>query len=81
LNICNALAEIGEDDDIQVIYPVHLNPNVQTPVRSILQGRNNIALIDPVDYPSFVWLMQHSYLILTDSGGVQEEAPSLGSQC
>jgi len=61
-----------------MIYPVHLNPNVQKPVRKILSGMSNVYLIDPQDYFSFVWLMNQAYLILTDSGGIQEEAPSLG---
>jgi UDP-N-acetylglucosamine 2-epimerase (non-hydrolysing) len=61
-----------------MIYPVHLNPNVQKSVRKILSGMPNVYLIDPQDYSSFVWLMNQAYLILTDSGGIQEEAPSLG---
>ena len=78
LNICKALAEISELPDVQVLYPVHLNPNVQRPVMSLLADRPNISLIEPVDYLSFVYLMGRSTVILTDSGGVQEEAPSLG---
>src|SRR5690606_23787605 len=78
INICNALADIAKNNDIQIIYPVHLNPNVQKPVYEILEGIDNIKLISPLSYPSFVWLMNQSYLIITDSGGVQEEAPSLG---
>ena len=68
----------GEITEIDIVYPVHLNPNVQEPVRRILAGSGNIHLIDPLDYAPFVFLMNRSYLILTDSGGVQEEAPSLG---
>lgn len=64
--------------DIQIVYPVHLNPNVQKPVNELLSGIDNIFLIDPQDYLPFVYLMNRSYLILTDSGGIQEEAPSLG---
>jgi UDP-N-acetylglucosamine 2-epimerase (non-hydrolysing) len=64
--------------DVQLIYPVHLNPNVQEPVSRILGDLSNVQLIKPLDYPGFIYLMQQSYLILTDSGGVQEEAPSLG---
>src|SRR5690606_33881976 len=64
--------------DVQIIYPVHLNPNVKGPVYEIVSGIENIHLIDPLSYPSCVWLMNQSYLIITDSGGVQEEAPSLG---
>src|SRR5690606_10166137 len=59
-------------------YPVHLNPNVKKPVYEILSGVGNIQLINPLGYPAFVWLMNQSYMIITDSGGVQEEAPSLG---
>lgn len=77
-SICKALHRISEREDIEIIYPVHLNPNVQGPVRSILGKRANIHLIEPLDYVDFVFLMDLSYLILTDSGGVQEEAPSLG---
>jgi UDP-N-acetylglucosamine 2-epimerase (non-hydrolysing) len=78
LNICQALAEISELSDVQVLYPVHLNPNVQRPVMSLLAQRPNISLVEPVDYLSFVYLMGRASVILTDSGGVQEEAPSLG---
>ncbi|ARZ02681.1 UDP-N-acetylglucosamine 2-epimerase [Yersinia ruckeri] len=77
--ICNALAEIARNHpDVQVVYPVHLNPNVSEPVNRILRGVDNIILIDPQDYLPFVYLMNHAYMILTDSGGIQEEAPSLG---
>ena len=77
--ICNALVKLSEaNPDLQIVYPVHLNPNVQKPVYQMLGGISNIMLIDPLSYPAFVWLMSRSYLILTDSGGVQEEAPSLG---
>jgi UDP-N-acetylglucosamine 2-epimerase (non-hydrolysing) len=79
INICQALKEIAlSNTDVQIIYPVHLNPNVKKPVYEILSDVNNIHLIDPLAYPAFVWLMNESYLIITDSGGVQEEAPSLG---
>jgi len=78
-NLCNAIAEIATaHNDVQIIYPVHLNPNVQEPVNRILGNVPNVHLISPVDYPAFLYLMQNAYLILTDSGGVQEEAPSLG---
>lgn len=78
-NICNAIRKIASNyPEFQVVYPVHLNPNVQEPVRKILSGIPNVFLIEPQKYPEFVWLMSKSYLILTDSGGVQEEAPSLG---
>lgn len=79
INICKALKQIALDfKDVKIIYPVHLNPNVQKPVYELLAGIDNIKLIDPLSYPTFVWLMEKSYLIITDSGGVQEEAPSLG---
>ncbi len=79
INICQALKEIAtENEGVQIIYPVHLNPNVKGPVYEILSEVDNIKLIDPLAYPAFVWLMKQSYLIITDSGGVQEEAPSLG---
>nr|WP_255705542.1 UDP-N-acetylglucosamine 2-epimerase (non-hydrolyzing) [Xenorhabdus sp. PB61.4] len=77
--ICEALAQIARmHPDVQVVYPVHLNPNVCEPVKRILHGIENIILISPQDYLPFVYLMDHAYLILTDSGGIQEEAPSLG---
>ena len=77
-NICIALRELASRDDVQIVYPVHPNPNVSGPVRSRLSGDVNIVLVEPLDYVSFVDLMRRSYLLLTDSGGVQEEAPSLG---
>ena len=77
-NICKALQQISKRNDVEIVYPVHLNPNVQEPVRRFLSGSSNIFLIDPLDYLPFVYLMEKSYLIITDSGGVQEEAPSLG---
>lgn len=78
-DICLALKEIASNnDDVEIVYPVHLSPNVQGPVLSILGGIRNIHLIEPLDYTSFIYLMNESYLILTDSGGIQEEAPSLG---
>lgn len=77
-NICLALKSIAERADVQIIYPVHLNPNVREPVNRILGGSANIHLIEPVGYLPFIFLMQRAYLILTDSGGIQEEAPALG---
>ncbi len=77
-SICQALKKLSERHDVQIVYPVHLNPNVQEPVHSILGNRQNVHLIEPLHYLDFVFLMDLSYLILTDSGGVQEEAPSLG---
>ena len=77
--ICEALVSIAHDHpDVEVVYPVHLNPNVREPVNRLLAGIKNIHLIEPLDYLPFVYLMTRAYLILTDSGGVQEEAPSLG---
>lgn len=79
INICAALKEIAlQNPNVQIIYPVHLNPNVKGPVYEILGHVTNIKLINPLAYPAFVWLMNQSTLIITDSGGVQEEAPSLG---
>lgn len=77
-NICAALAELAQRPDVEILYPMHLNPNVQEPVRRILSGLSNVHLIEPQDYLPFVYLMTRANLILTDSGGVQEEAPSLG---
>lgn len=74
---CNALKELADREDVQVIYPVHLNPNVQKAVYDTLGKHKNILLINPLDYEAFIWLLNQSYLIITDSGGVQEEAPSL----
>lgn len=77
-NICLALRQIASRGDVQVVYPVHLNPNVQEPVRRILSGVPDVHLIEPLDYLPFVYLMDRSAFLITDSGGVQEEAPSLG---
>ena len=74
---CEALKELSTRKDVQIIYPVHLNPNVQSVVNSILENNKNVNLIEPLDYESFIWLFNKSYFIITDSGGVQEEAPSL----
>lgn len=77
--ICQALIAIAKKyADVNIVYPVHLNPNVQLPVNALLRGIHNIHLIEPLDYLPFVYLMTRSYCILTDSGGIQEEAPSLG---
>ncbi len=79
LQICEALRELAiRFDDVRFVYPVHLNPNVQEPVHSILAGLANVHLIEPMDYEPFVYLLKHSHIVLTDSGGIQEEAPSLG---
>lgn len=78
-NICKALLQVAKMfPDIDIVYPVHLNPNVQIPVKALLGNISNIYLIEPVDYLHFVYLMNVSYIILTDSGGIQEEAPTLG---
>ncbi|CAB3669202.1 non-hydrolyzing UDP-N-acetylglucosamine 2-epimerase [Achromobacter kerstersii] len=76
--ICSALRTLSAREDIQIVYPVHLNPSVQEPVHRILGDVKNVFLIEPQDYLPFVYLMSRAYLIVTDSGGVQEEAPSLG---
>ena len=79
INICTALKEIAlQNPDIDIVYPVHLNPNVQKPVKTLLAGIDNIYLIEPLQYEQFIYMMDRSYFIITDSGGVQEEAPSLG---
>ena len=79
LNICSALARLAtNDENIRIVYPVHLNPSVKEPVYSLLDGIPNVHLIDPLDYTDFVSLMEASFLILTDSGGIQEEGPTLG---
>ena len=77
-NIYQAIATLARRDDVQVVYPVHLNPHVQEPVRRILSDLSNVFLLKPQDYLSFVYLMHRCTLVLTDSGGIQEEAPSLG---
>ena len=78
-SICLGLKKIAQSyPDVVLIYPVHLNPNVRAPVQKILQDQERIFLIEPLDYEQFVWLMGRAYLILTDSGGIQEEAPALG---
>ena len=79
INICEALKEIAiTNPDIDIVYPVHLNPNVQKPVKEILSNTPNVYLINPLQYEQFIYMMNKSYFIITDSGGVQEEAPSLG---
>ncbi len=78
LHICHAIADISKRGDVQILYPVHMNPNVREPVTRILGSLPNVQLAEPQDYPAFLYLMRQSTLILTDSGGVQEEAPSLG---
>jgi UDP-N-acetylglucosamine 2-epimerase (non-hydrolysing) len=77
-NICHALKELASREDVEIVYPVHLNPNVQEPVNRILKDVPNITLLHPLDYLPLVHLMKHATLILTDSGGIQEEAPAFG---
>ncbi len=76
--ICRGLAELANRTDVQIVYPVHPNPNVQDPVQRLLAGHPNIRLIEPLSYVPFVDLMHRAYLLITDSGGIQEEGPSLG---
>ena len=79
INICSAIRNLAKaNQDLEIVYPVHLNPHVQKPVKDLLSDLPNVHLIPPQDYLTFVWLMDRSYIVLTDSGGVQEEAPSLG---
>jgi UDP-N-acetylglucosamine 2-epimerase (non-hydrolysing) len=78
-NICDALAALANEyKNVQFVYPVHLNPNIRTVAHERLSGINNVHLIEPLSYPQLVWLMDRSYFIITDSGGIQEEGPSLG---
>jgi UDP-N-acetylglucosamine 2-epimerase (non-hydrolysing) len=77
-DICHALIEIAKRGDVEIVYPVHLNPNVQEPVNRLLKGVDHITLLPPLDYLPLVHLMKHASLILTDSGGIQEEAPAFG---
>jgi UDP-N-acetylglucosamine 2-epimerase (non-hydrolysing) len=78
-NICFALRKQADKfNDIEIVYPVHLNPNVKEPVYRIMGNHDRIHLIEPLDYPYLIWLMSKAYLVITDSGGIQEEAPSLG---
>ena len=77
-NICNALKELATRGDVEIVYPVHLNPNVQEPVNRLLRGLEHVTLLPPMDYLPLVHLMKHARLILTDSGGIQEEAPAFG---
>ena len=77
-NICAAIAQLATREDVEIVYPVHLNPNVTGPVHQNLGDKPNIHLMEPLDYLPFVYLMDRAYLVITDSGGIQEEAPSLG---
>jgi UDP-N-acetylglucosamine 2-epimerase (non-hydrolysing) len=76
--ICEAIKRLAKRDDVQIVYPVHPNPMVRDPVHRLLKGKSNIFLVEPLDYPDFVYLMTRCYFVLTDSGGVQEEAPCMG---
>ena len=79
MEICKALKDLSQSNPkVHFVFPVHLNPNVQQPVNAILANLANVHLIEPLDYQPFIYLMKHCYLVLTDSGGIQEEAPSLG---
>jgi UDP-N-acetylglucosamine 2-epimerase len=78
LDICAAIAELAHTHRLQVVYPIHPNPSVQGPVRQVLAGKPHVHLVEPLDYLPFVYLMKRSHAILTDSGGIQEEAPALG---
>lgn len=79
LQICEGIKELAKRyPTVHFVYPVHLNPNVQQPVKEILDGLDNVHLVEPLDYEPFVFLLKHSHIVLTDSGGIQEEAPSLG---
>jgi UDP-N-acetylglucosamine 2-epimerase len=79
VNLCDALREIAIGyGEVELVYPVHLNPNVMKPVYKMLSNLQNVKLLEPVGYEPFIYLMDRSYLIISDSGGIQEEAPSLG---
>ncbi len=77
-DMCNAIRDTALKEDVEFVYPVHLNPNVRTPVKTILGGIENVHLIEPLDYPYLIYLMNRCHIVLTDSGGIQEEAPALG---
>lgn len=78
LAICDALGQLASRDDLQIVFPLHLNPQVKEPVEKQLGGLPNIHLLEPLGYPAFTWLLMQSHLVITDSGGIQEEAPGLG---
>lgn len=77
-HICQAIASLADNNDIEIVYPMHLNPNVREPIMRYLSNKKNIYLIEPLDYPHLIWLMEKCFFVLTDSGGIQEEAPALG---
>lgn len=77
-NICQAIAALAQRGDVELVYPMHLNPEVRGPVRHMLKELDNVHLLDALEYPAFIYLMSRAYIILTDSGGIQEEGPALG---
>ena len=77
-SMCKAIAYIADNNDVEIVYPMHLNPNVREPVMRYLSNKKNVHLIEPLDYPYLIWLMEKCNFVLTDSGGIQEEAPALG---
>lgn len=77
-HMCQAIAYLADNNDIEIVYPMHMNPNVRKPVMEHLSGKKNVHLIEPLDYPYLIWLMEKCFFVLTDSGGIQEEAPALG---
>lgn len=77
-HICRAIACIADSNDIEIVYPMHMNPNVREPVMKHLSHKSNVHLVEPLDYPYLIWLMEKCFFVLTDSGGIQEEAPALG---
>lgn len=77
-NMCKAISNLADNNDIEIVYPMHMNPNVREPVMKHLSNKKNVHLIEPLDYPYLIWLMEKCFFVLTDSGGIQEEAPALG---
>lgn len=77
-HMCKAIAHLADNNDIEIVYPMHMNPNVREPVMKFLSNKKNIHLIEPLDYPYLIWLMEKCFFVMTDSGGIQEEAPALG---
>lgn len=77
-HMCRAISHLADNNDIEIVYPMHMNPNVRQPVMKYLSNKKNVHLIEPLDYPYLIWLMEKCFFVLTDSGGIQEEAPALG---
>lgn len=77
-HMCKAIAFLADNNDIEIVYPMHMNPNVREPVMKYLSNKKNVHLVEPLDYPYLIWLMEKCFFVLTDSGGIQEEAPALG---